>query len=268
MNNLYRDLWRLLKGLNSVEPTYVKIPVRTRKGIVKMMLWPILAPHELVFNLASRGVLNDFMLGSISQQEFWEKFKLEPGFQKMCEYFGPDIGEVLALRLHGDEGILHNMKGVMVFSIGGLKHSQDVYKSRLLLTVIPGTKYTYGKRKLAAYKRGRNKVTVKARQLKFNRTLEAVSQFLFESFACLAEGRFGTTPFTNSEFTQLGEKMQGKPLMRAALVGIKGDWKFEKEFFQQGRGWSSKCICVWCDASVDHVTPFVDQLMYIICFDA
>ena len=52
---------------------------------------------------------------------------------------------------------------------------------------------------------------------------------------------------------------RGRPLgFKAALVGIKGDWKSEKEFMMQSRGWSSTLICSFCEAARDEHCPFVD----------
>jgi predicted HicB family RNase H-like nuclease len=32
------------------------------------------------------------------------------------------------------------------------------------------------------------------------------------------------------------------------LIGVKGDWKFEKEFFQQLRAWASAKVCCYDEA--------------------
>lgn len=74
----------------------------------------------------------------------------------------------------------------------------------------------------------------------------------------LAVASFGTKEGT--KLTDSGLRNRGKPLgFKAVLVGIKGDWKFEKEFMMQSRGWSSKLICSFCEASRDEHCPFVDR---------
>jgi hypothetical protein len=62
-----------------------------------------------------------------------------------------------------------------------------------------------------------------------------------------------------STLTSKGKKMAGKPLVLFGwLVAVKGDWKFEKEFFDQLRSWASTLICTGCAASKDGLDPFGD----------
>ena len=54
--------------------------------------------------------------------------------------------------------------------------------------------------------------------------------------------------------------MAGQPMpMYGALIGLKGDWEWEKEFLQEGRGWKSTLICTCCNASWDDLHPFKDR---------
>jgi hypothetical protein len=58
----------------------------------------------------------------------------------------------------------------------------------------------------------------------------------------------------------MGKEMCGKPMpVFGALIGLKGDWEWEKEFLQQGRGWKSTLICTCCNASWDDLHPYQDH---------
>ena len=62
----------------------------------------------------------------------------------------------------------------------------------------------------------------------------------------------------DSGLTLQGQKNKGNAFGWAGyLVAVKGDWKFEKEFFCQNRSWASNCICPFCDASKDAIFPYV-----------
>jgi hypothetical protein len=62
----------------------------------------------------------------------------------------------------------------------------------------------------------------------------------------------------DAAFSRIGLKNRGQPLQGAHLVGVKGDWSFEKEAFRQKRAWSHNMICCNCDASrqVGSAAPF------------
>jgi hypothetical protein len=73
---------------------------------------------------------------------------------------------------------------------------------------------------------------------------------------------FGFAGKVGSKLTDQGKKMAGQPLVFFAwLVAAKGDWKFEKEFFDQLRSWASKLICTGCGASKDELDPFGDRCL-------
>lgn len=259
--NLYRDLLVKLKALGGVEPTMVRVPVKNRrtKKIV-YRLWPIVAPHELLHCLLKQGVLHELLLGADDDLiDFWEHFMREPDFGKLKQVFDRSVwGVLFPLRLHGDEGKFHN-KGVMIFTLAGIRHHHDPFLTRLLLTVMPQTRYVYSWKKVPGFKIKQRKP--KMRRMKINVTLAAISDFIAQSLQCLVDGKFPQEPFNGTLMTALGKCMRGQSLdLFGALLGVKGDWKFEKEFFQEPRGWSSKNICTCCDASKTSETPYQDNV--------
>lgn len=71
----------------------------------------------------------------------------------------------------------------------------------------------------------------------------------------------------NSAFTVKGKQQCGKDLgWHGFLIAVKGDWKFEKEFFCQYRAYNSNRICCCCSATKDGQHPFVDQflIMFVV----
>lgn len=121
--------------------------------------------------------------------EFWQRFMKEPGFEKLRALLvGLDLETVIPLRFHGDEGTWTHLKSIMIFSVGGMAHSNDPYLTRLLLTVLPGTKYVYEKRKITAN-------NGKKRWFKYNCTFAAVAEFLEWSFQIAASGKWPDQPY-------------------------------------------------------------------------
>jgi hypothetical protein len=63
----------------------------------------------------------------------------------------------------------------------------------------------------------------------------------------------------NSSFTKLGEQLKGTVMpFKTVLVGSKGDWKYEKEFWELTRFYSTLQICVGCPASYTSDCPYND----------
>lgn len=192
LGNLYRDLFVLLRREGVVEPTRVKLAMRTRGNRVKHMWWPIIAPHEMVHYLMEQGMKNELLLGNMDMATFWQRFLAEPGMN-MSE-FADNVSELIPIRFHGDEGTWVAKKPIMVWSIGGVNHEHDVYACRFLLTVIPGTKTVHEKRVVQRFVRKCGKV-IKKRKMKVNLTFEQASEFLTWSFDHLARGKFPEEPF-------------------------------------------------------------------------
>ena len=195
--NMNRDLVKLLRQLQSVEPTYIGIPIRTKSGkVIANKLWPVVAPHEFLFYLHKRGDLNKVMVGTVSLDEFWPKFLEEPGMHKLKEVFGQVCPSVLyPVRIHGDKGKFYNGKNVLILSASGLCHHANPFLGRLVLTVFPGNRFHHRKRMLPAFHRGGGKKPIKKRWLKTNATLENVSKFLKWSLDVLQKGIFPSEPF-------------------------------------------------------------------------
>jgi hypothetical protein len=71
----------------------------------------------------------------------------------------------------------------------------------------------------------------------------------------------------NCEFTAKGKQQCGNYLgWYGFLIAVKGDWKFEKEFFGQYRAYNSNRICCCCAASKDAQNPFVDRLLIVLFY--
>ena len=63
----------------------------------------------------------------------------------------------------------------------------------------------------------------------------------------------------SSGLTKLGKKMKGAVMpFKTVLVGSKGDWKFEKEFYEMVRFYSTLQICMGCPASSTSDCPYTD----------
>jgi len=163
--------------------------VKWRRGAIKWMLWPVIAPHEIIHYVIENGKMREMLLGDVSLMEFWQLFMKEPGFEKLSSLLAGQVLEtVIPLRFHGDEGKWYNLKNIMIFSVGGIAHSNDPYLTRLLLTVLPGTKYVYEKRKITT-------ANGKKRWFKYNCTFAAIAEFLAWSFEVAASGKWPDQPY-------------------------------------------------------------------------
>ena len=195
--NMNRDLLSLLRQLQSVEPTLIKLPIRTKAGkVIPEKLWPVVAPHEFLFYLHKRGDLSKVMVGTVSLDEFWPKFFEEPGMQKLAAAFGHvRHSDLYPVRIHGDKGKFHNGKNVLILSASGLCHHSNPFLGRLVLSVFPGNRFHHGKRQLPGYDRGGGAKKIKKRWLKTNATLVNVSKFLKWSLEAAEKGVFPSEPF-------------------------------------------------------------------------
>lgn len=91
-----------------------------------------------------------------------------------------------------------------------------------------------------------------------NETVEAMMEFITWSLEALAAGTWPEQPpFAN--LTKRGRCMVGKRLKRSGfLIGCKGDWKWEKELFNQKRHYNASKVCVFCNAGKTDEFPFAD----------
>lgn len=122
-------------------------------------------------------------------------FGKEPGMQNIgCPTDVLQQLLTMPLRLHGDEGRYYNLRSVMIFSLGGVRHTNDVYQSRLLLTVLPSTRYSYSKKNVHTGKLGKRKRML-SRKMKFNQTFREISEFLAWSLDVLRSGLFPDQPY-------------------------------------------------------------------------
>ena len=191
--NLYRDLMRKLRHQGCCELSSVRLPLKSSGGKKFSAAWPVIAPHEIVDHIMKRG-LDAMLLGSSDIAVFWKNFLAEPGFETLAhlmatsQQLDPDSIDI-PLRLHGDEGKFHNNKTVSILSLGALAHSDDPYLTRLLLAVVPSTRYCYLYRRVAA--EGKRKT----RMLKVNATMKKLSEFFTWSFKACAEGKWPDQPF-------------------------------------------------------------------------
>ena len=71
VSNLYRDLFRKLGQQSSVQPTMIKLPIRTRKGKFIYVDWPVIAPHELVASFVSMDCWKKMLVGDVDVDCFW-----------------------------------------------------------------------------------------------------------------------------------------------------------------------------------------------------
>ena len=207
--NLYRDLGRQLRKGGIVEPTFLTLPITVRKRVlsavkgsrycrvrrvVRMMPWPVIAPHEFVSWLKANDLMELLCEDSDSMIDFWQRMQ---GEFDLSYFADTDPLKLVPLRLHGDEGTWHRGKNVLIINLQGIRHKQDVYRSRLLLTVLPGNRCAYDTKVLPAYLRRCGK-RVKKRKMKINKTLHAVTEFLEWSFQHLATGVWPEEPFVGS----------------------------------------------------------------------
>ena len=187
----------LLKKQGCVEPTYVKIPLKTRAGVVKEVLWPCLAPHEMFAEIVSRGLLEKVLTGGVDLPAFWDRLCQDATYELLGVLIdhakeGSSMPHV-PVRLHGDEGRFHNQRSIMVFSVAGLAHDVDVYKTRTLVTVVPSTRYVTQKKQVDAVTR-RNGARIKRRKGKVNLTLKALCDFITWSLEVMSTGVWPDKP--------------------------------------------------------------------------
>ena len=197
--NMYRDLMRLLKRQGCVEPMYVKIPMKTRAGLVKEVLWPCLPPHEMFAEIVSRGLLEKVLTGGIDLPAFWDRLCKDPTYELLGILMDAKKGSVphIPVRLHGDEGRFYNQRSIMVLSVGGRAHDIDVYKTRALITVVPSTRYVIQKKVVSAFNR-RDGTRGKKRKGKVNVTLKALCDFITWSLEVMSTGVWPEEPFVQS----------------------------------------------------------------------
>ena len=185
--NLYRDLSRALRRATGIEPTLIDVPVRIKKATV-IRKWPVISISECLYALREKNMLAEFAFGDISSSVWWSTLFKEPGFEAIASEFAHcDPDSLVPLRLHGDEGRFHVGKLIMVFSYSGFRHCNDVFKSRLLSTVCPASRYAYGKKKVQGMK--------KSRWMKINQTFRAISQFLLWDMQNGQRGIFPAKPY-------------------------------------------------------------------------
>ena len=192
--NLYRDLMTKLKHQGCCELSSIRLPLKSNGGKRMSAFWPVIAPHEIVDHIMKRG-LGSMLLGKSDVDEFWKNFLAEPGFETLADLvakaqqLNPDILDI-PFRLHGDEGKFHNNKTVTIMSLGSLSHSDDPYMTRLLLAVVPSTRYSYTYRKVST-----EGTKQKWRWLKVNETMKKLSEFLTWSFKACSTGKWPDQPF-------------------------------------------------------------------------
>ena len=200
-NNMYRDLMRLLKRQGCVEPMYIKIPMKTRAGLVKEVLWPCLPPREMFEQIVSRGLLEKVLTGGIDLPAFWDRLCQDPTYALIGVLIDhakeKSSAPHIPARLHGDEGRYYNQRSIMVLSVASVAHDLDVYKTRALITVVPSTRYVVQKKVVEAFNR-RNGVRVKKRKGKVNLTLKALCDFITWSFDVMSTGLWPEEPFVQS----------------------------------------------------------------------
>lgn len=171
------------------------VPMRGRRGIQNVQ-WPLLAPHEMLAQIVDHGQMEKMLIGGLDLRKFWECFFLDEVFNPLRNIMAEtENGQPnLPVRLHGDEGRYYNLKSILIFSVGGVAHSNDPYETRGLITVLPSTRYVYAKRVVpgCVLSNGRR---IKARTIKVNLTLKAVADFLAWSFGVAATGLWPAAPF-------------------------------------------------------------------------
>jgi len=242
-NNILRDLQVALERDNAlyVTPTYLTIPIAHGRT----MQWPVVPPHELFGKLLQHNVGSRILRGTLDLSGFWNSMATEPGFARH-----PVVNDhskraqTFPIRIHGDDGRWSGKeRPILVLQWGGMHHTPHPYDCRLLCCVIPGILYRKSR--------------------KINHTLRAIWTFLTWSFNLMLEGRWPAEPFPGTVLSALGASQAGNCFpggMRAAVIGSKGDWKFEKETFEQTRSWQHNDVCCLCNASKATGTqlPFYD----------
>ena len=106
------------------------------------------------------------------------------------------------MKLHGDEGRFYNLRSIMVFSMSGIAHDIDVYKTRVLVTVVPSTRYVLRKKNVLAFKR-RDGTDIKKRKGNMNLTLQAICDFMTWSLEVMSTGLWPETAFVQSSVVVL-----------------------------------------------------------------
>jgi hypothetical protein len=202
LGNLYRDLFKKLKQQGCVQPTMILIPMRNRRGTVRTLRWPVIAPHEFIAHVVESGCWKGMLVGDYDIDLFWNALLQEPWFEQLKLLLDAVSDKLrLPLRFHGDEGRFYNLRCILILSLGGILHHQDPYRSRVLLTVVPSTQYSYGhrmvpiERTLKAKDNANGVRKPKLRKLKINNTLLAISEFLAWSLEWCAKGLWPDEPY-------------------------------------------------------------------------
>ena len=239
-SNIQRDFARKFKTQQFyVEPDLITVPVMHKDGVVRTAAWPVISPHKMCAMLENNSLAKRILLGDIDVTKFWKEFGAAPGMQR----FAGLSAEHLPVRIHGDEGKwLGKERSIMVINWSGIAHAGNTFDDRFMFTVVPSLVYF--------------------KQNGCNMTLNALFDYLTWSMNLTHES--GLQP----GFVQLpaicgcaapdarifeAECYEGN--LKLTVIGIKGDWKFEKETFAQKRSYNHALICCWCDA--DYVTnPF------------
>ena len=88
-----------------VQPTMIKLPIRTRKGKFMYVDWPVIAPHELVASLVSHDCWKQMLVGDADLNNFWAQLFQEDAYSNLANMMaGLESELLLPMRLHGDEG--------------------------------------------------------------------------------------------------------------------------------------------------------------------
>jgi len=131
----------------------------------------------------------------------------------------------------------------MIFSLGGLSHAQDPYVSRLLLTVLPSTRYAYVAKKVSTGRMGKRK-RFKMRQMKCNATFRAISEFLGWSLDHLRKGCWPDKPYV--PFPNKSERFEWRENIEIDMLLLKFELMQEKVLGGLVFTWSF--IQIWTDS--------------------
>lgn len=239
-SNIQRDFARKIRTHKFyVEPDLVPIPVMQKDGVVRTVDWPVLSPHKMIAMLDRHSLTQRFLLGDIDLTNLWTRFGAAPGMQR----FAGLSAQHIPIRIHGDEGKwLGKERSIMIINWSGIAHAGNTFDDRLMFTVAPSLVY---------YKEGGSNITLNALfaylTWSINLTQESGLQPGFVPHA----GITGCAAPDAQKFQ--AERYEGA--YKLTVVGVKGDWKFEKETFSQKRSYNHALICCWCDA--DYVAnPF------------
>jgi len=239
-NNIQRDFTRKFRTQQFyVEPDFVPVPVMHKDGVVRTVAWPVLSPHRMIRMLDRNSLTERFLLGNIDVSSFWSQFGAAPGMQR----FAGLSARHLPIRIHGDEGKwLGKERSIMIINWSGIAHAGNTFDDRLLFTVVPALVY---------YKEKGNNLTLNALFAYLTWSINLTQENSLQPGFVPNTGITSCAPHDAPKFQ--AELYEGRYAL--TVIGIKGDWKFEKETFAQKRSYNHALICCWCDA--DYVTnPF------------